>query len=124
MHRQGWSEAESARRFGWTAAAPGHGHLYTVGVTVTGDADPETGLVIDLGLLDRLLQREVIAPLAGTDLNVALAEVASGRAVPGCETIARAIWQRVAPGLPGGVTLIRVTVAEDATLEAECTGPA
>lgn len=102
---------------------PGHGHLYAVGVTVTGPVDPETGVIIDLAKLDEVLQREVLDPFAGNDLNTALAEVVAGDAVPGCEVIAAAIWRRVATALPGGITLVRVTVAEDDTLEADCTGP-
>jgi 6-pyruvoyltetrahydropterin/6-carboxytetrahydropterin synthase len=123
MHRKGWSAAESERRFGWSAKAPGHGHLYRVSITVTGPVDPETGVIIDLAELDAIIDREVRAPLDGSDLNSVLDEVVSGDAVPGCEVIAGAIWRRVAPALPGGVTLLRVTVAEDDTLEAECTGP-
>ena len=35
-HKPAWSETENERRFGWTSAAPGHGHLYRVEVTVAG----------------------------------------------------------------------------------------
>lgn len=92
-------------------------------ITVTGPADPDTGVIVDLGALDAVLEREVRLPLDGSDLNKVLDEVARGDAVPGCEVIAGAIWRRVASALPDGVTLLRVTVSEDDTLEAECTGP-
>lgn len=124
MHKPGWSEAESQRRFGWTADPPGHGHLYRVAVSVSGPADVETGAVIDLELLDAVLAREVVLPFSGSDLNATIPAVAEGRVLPTCEAMAAAIWQRVAPHLPAGITLVRVTVAEDDSLEAECTDPA
>ncbi|HRP07946.1 MAG TPA: 6-carboxytetrahydropterin synthase [Gemmatimonadales bacterium] len=120
MHKPGWSEAESARRFGWTAAAPGHGHLYRIAVTVTGEPDPETGTVIDLGVLDAVLEDRVRGVFEGQDLNTVLPEVLSGRAVPSCEVMAAEIWRRVTDGVPAGVSVVRVVVAEDDTLEAEC----
>lgn len=68
-HKPAWSEAENQRRFGWTSAAPGHGHLYRVEVTVAGPLDPETQMVIDLPLLDTILTETVAAPLAGRHLG-------------------------------------------------------
>ena len=123
MTKPGWSEAEGRRRFGATADAPGHGHLYRVAVTVAGPRDPETGTVVALAALEDLLVRAVVIPLGGSDLNRALPEVAGGEAVPACEALAVSIWRRLAPHLAGGVRLERVTVAEDDSLEAECLGP-
>lgn len=123
MAVRGWSAEENRRRFGWTADPAGHGHLYRVAVTVAGPLDPATGTVVDLATLDGILAREVVTVYEGCDLNVALPEVVAGRAVPGCEALAAAIWCRVAPHLPPGATLDRVTVAEDDSLEAECLGP-
>jgi 6-pyruvoyl-tetrahydropterin synthase len=123
MHKPGWSDAEAQRRYGWTADPAGHGHLYRVAVSVSGPTDVETGAVIDLALLDELLAREVVLPFSGSDLNATLPAVIEGRALPTCEAMATAIWQRVTLQLPDGVTLMRVVVAEDDSLEAECTGP-
>lgn len=122
MHKPGWGEAESRRRFGWTADLPGHGHLYRVAVSVSGPVDVELGTVIDLGLLDEILAREVVLPFSGSDLNTTIDSVADGQMLPTCEVLAATIWQRVTPHLPTGVRLVRVLVAEDDSLEAECTG--
>jgi len=122
MHLAGWSDEEATRRFGWTAAAPGHGHLYRVAVTVTAPPDPETGTVVDLAQFDALLDECIRLPFEGQDLNAVLPEVIAGRAVPSCEAIASEIWRRVTAGVPAGVRVVRVVVAEDDTLEAECLG--
>lgn len=123
MAKPGWTLEEARQRFGDTADPPGHGHLYRVAVTVGGPLDPETGTVMDLAELDDVLEREVVLPLGGSDLNRSIPEVAGGAMVPGCEALAASIWRKVAPALPAGVRLERVTVAEDDTLEAECLGP-
>lgn len=117
-----WSEAENRARFGWTSEAPGHGHHYRVAVTVTGPLDPRLGMVMDLGLLDTILAEEIMAPLAGSHLNDAIAGGASNPP-PTCEVIAAWCFTRVAPRISAAATLVSVRVAEDDTLWAECLGP-
>lgn len=123
-HKPSWSEAENQRRFGWTSAAPGHGHLYRVEVTVSGVLDPETQMVMDLPLLDTILTERVATPLAGRHLQDAVPVFAPGGQLPTCEAIAAWCFAQVAERLPESVVLERVLVAEDATLWAECRGPA
>ncbi len=43
-----WSPEENARVFGKCANRNGHGHNYTLEVTVAGEVDPVTGFVVDL----------------------------------------------------------------------------
>ena len=62
-----WSEDENARTFGRLTVP--HGHNYTLDVTVRGDIDPRTGMVIDLGELKRLVQEAVIERFDHADLN-------------------------------------------------------
>ena len=47
-HRPEWSPEENQRVFGKCANLNGHGHNYTLEVTVSGEADAVTGFVIDL----------------------------------------------------------------------------
>jgi hypothetical protein len=53
-----WNE----RTFGPCANENGHGHNYVLEVTVRGRPDPETGYVLDLGELKRILERAVVGP--------------------------------------------------------------
>lgn len=122
-YRDDWSEEENRRRFGWTAEAPGHGHLYQVEVTVGGPLDPATQMIIDLAALDLILSEEIIAPLAGRLLNAEVEPFRSGKELPTCEALAAWCWGRVAGRLHGKVQLVRIRVAEDETLWADCTGP-
>jgi 6-pyruvoyltetrahydropterin/6-carboxytetrahydropterin synthase len=92
-----WSEAENARIFGKCANRNGHGHNYTLEVTVKGKVDAQTGFVMDLKELKQVLEREVLDALDHRHLNVEVPEFAGKN--PTTENIAIAIWQRIAPKL-------------------------
>lgn len=77
---------------------------------------------MDLGLLDQILQDEVVTPFNGRHLNLEVPEFAYGRTLPTCEAIAVHVFPRVAARLPAGVMLERVRILEDPTLYADCTG--
>jgi 6-pyruvoyltetrahydropterin/6-carboxytetrahydropterin synthase len=47
----------------------GHGHNYTVQVTLSGQVDPATGMVCDLGELDAFAQTNLLARFDHTNLN-------------------------------------------------------
>jgi 6-pyruvoyltetrahydropterin/6-carboxytetrahydropterin synthase len=111
-----WSEERNAATFGLCARPSYHGHSYLCDVTVTGDVDPVTGFVADLGLLDAVLQREVRDRFDHRNINLDVAEFADGRLIPSGENLARFIAERVQAGLGAAARVTRVVVAEDATL--------
>lgn len=120
-HRPEWSEEENRERFGELADAPGHGHNYRVEVSVEGDVDPETGMVVDLERLDALLRTEVEEPFHHAFLND-LHDFSDDTAIPTTENIARVVWERLAPRLPDGCRLTNVRVREERDLWAEYGG--
>lgn len=61
------SSEENARLFGRRASQ--HGHNYRLEVTLRGEPDPLTGMVIDLKHLQELLEREIMARFDHRDLN-------------------------------------------------------
>ena len=111
-----WSEERNAATFGPCARQSYHGHGYTCDVTVTGAVDPVTGMIVDLGPLDAMLEREVRARLDHRNINLDVPEFADGALVPTGENLARWIHDRVEGALPAGVTVVEVRVAEDETL--------
>ena len=121
LYRPDWSESRNREVFGSVADAPGHGHDYQCAVTVRGPLD-ETGMIIDLGLLDRILQDEVLTPFAGKHFNADVPAFARGKTQPTCEAIASLVYQRIAARLPAALVLERVRIMEDPTLYADCTG--
>lgn len=113
--RPEWSEEENLTRFGRCARAPGHGHNYRCEITVEGSVDPLTGMVVDLGALDSLLEREVREPMDHAFLNE-LDDFRGELLIPTTENIARAVWRRIAGRLPDGCRLVEVRVHEDRDL--------
>ena len=113
-----WSDEQNDAVFGLCARPNYHGHSYVCDVTVTGDVDPRTGFVADLGVLDAVLKREVRDRLDHANINLDLPEFADGRLVPTGENLARFIAERVQAGLGAGARVTRVSVAEDSTLSA------
>ena len=120
--RPEWSEAENSRRFGACAEAPGHRHDYLCAVTVSGPVDHTTGMIMDLGDLDRILNEEVVGPFGGRHLNLDVPAFGYGRVIPTGEEVASYLFARISARLPAGVMLERVRVQEDPTLYSDCTG--
>src|SRR5437868_202852 len=116
--RADWSEAQNREVFGACASPNFHGHSYRCDVTVRGAVDEETGFVVDLGLLDRILQREVRERFDHRNINLDVPEFADGRLVPTGEELARFIFTRLQTTLGKAATVVSVTIAEDATLSA------
>jgi len=117
--RADWSEARNIEVFGACANPHYHGHSYVCEVTVSGDIDEETGMVIDLALLDRVLEREVRARFDHRNINLDVPEFGEGKWIPTSENLARFIHARVAAALGDAATVTSVLVREDDRLSAE-----
>lgn len=110
---------ENERLFGKCANRNGHGHNYTLEVTVAGEVDPVTGFVVDLKLLKDILEREVISVYDHRHLNLEISDFAT--TIPTTENIAIAIWKRLDGKIPNA-KLYRVRVYEMADLFADFYG--
>lgn len=113
------SAEENRRIFGKCNNPNGHGHNYVLEVTVGGETDPVTGMVIDLQELKDLLEREVMNRMDHRSLNHEVAELA-GR-IPTCENVAAVIWELLAPKVRRG-KLARVRLWESPDLYVDCYG--
>jgi 6-pyruvoyltetrahydropterin/6-carboxytetrahydropterin synthase len=73
-----WSEqlspAENVRLFGKCANRNGHGHNYTLEVTVEGEIDPVSGFVVDLKQLKDVIHRQVVDVYDHRHLNLEIPE--------------------------------------------------
>ena len=119
-----WSAEKNQQVFGRCANRNGHGHNYTLEVTVAGKPDPVTGFVVDLKWLKDVIEREVLAAYDHRHLNVEVPEFAAK--VPTTENIAIATWQRLQPAMTaaGGARLTRIRVYETPEIFAEYRGEA
>jgi len=116
--RPEWSDEKNATTFGACAWPNFHGHSYVCDVTVGGPIDDKTGFVVDLGVLDPILKKEVMDRFDHRNINLDVAEFADGKLVPTGENLARYIFERVERDLPKPARVMRVTVREDDSLSA------
>ncbi len=103
-------------------AAHEHSHRYQCHVTVRGPFDPGRAGVMSLKTLDGLLQREVVAPLDGRNVNRDVPAFADGEWVPTGEALAVYLWDRIKSQLPSGVTLHTIRVQEGPHIYSEYRG--
>ncbi len=92
-HNPEFTPEENQRVFGKCNNPHGHGHNYTLELTVKGRVDSRTGFVIDLKDLKEILNREVLDVMDHRFLNKEVPEFA--KAIPTTENIAVAIWNRL-----------------------------
>lgn len=116
-----WSAEENLRVFGKCANRNGHGHNYTLEVTVEGKVNPVSGFVVDLKALKDVIEREVVQVYDHRHLNLEVPEFQ--KLVPTTENIAIAIWRRLETKIVGA-TLRRVRVYEMPDLFADYCGEA
>jgi 6-pyruvoyltetrahydropterin/6-carboxytetrahydropterin synthase len=100
LYNPQWSEERNQAVFDKCANPNGHGHNYVVEVTVAGIPDPETGYVVDLKLLARVLEEEILSKVDHKHLNY---DVDFLRGInPTVENLAIAFWQILEGKLPAG----------------------
>lgn len=75
-----------------------HGHNYELEVRVTGDVDPETGMVVDLSWLADLIKHKIEDRFDHKNLNLDLEEFQ--QLIPSAENICLVIWQILRIQLP------------------------
>jgi 6-pyruvoyltetrahydropterin/6-carboxytetrahydropterin synthase len=102
------SPSDNAELYG--ACHRAHGHNYYLEVTVAGVPDPVTGMAVDLGHVDAVVQRTLLEQVDHRLLEEAPA--LAGVVTTG-ESLARAFWGVLKPAL-APTALARVTVQETA----------
>ncbi len=110
LFRPDWSDERNGEVFGACANPHGHGHNYEMDVTVSGSIDPETGYVLDLGILKDLVTDRVLADLDHRNLNVEVPWLSGVN--PTTENLVVAIWDRLVDQLPAHVALEKLVLWE------------
>jgi 6-pyruvoyltetrahydropterin/6-carboxytetrahydropterin synthase len=108
LHSPALSEEDNRKVFGKCNNPNGHGHNYTVEVTVRGSIHPETGMVTSLDQLDRVVDERVIRRFDHQHLNY---DKAFAETVTTGENLVILLWQLLEKALPAG-TLDRIGLVE------------
>lgn len=117
--RDEWSQAENERVFGKCTSPYGHGHNYTLDVTVAGQPDPITGMIMNMTDLKAIVG-EVLAEFDHKHLNEDTPYFK--QLIPTTENIVRVLWRLIAPRLPAEAALARLRLYELSDLWAEYDG--
>lgn len=96
-HSPEFTPEENKRLFGKCNNPHGHGHNYTLEVTVKGNVDPRSGFVVDLKDLKEIMNREVIDAVDHRFLNKEVQEFRDR--IPTTENLAITIWKWLQPKL-------------------------
>ncbi|MFM9079565.1 MAG: 6-pyruvoyl trahydropterin synthase family protein [Opitutaceae bacterium] len=112
-----WNQA----KFGMCTNPHWHGHNYVLEVTVKGRPDPETGYIMDLSDLKRILHEAVVDKCDHRNLNDEV-DFLRGT-IPSTENLVIAFWREIAPHLPPRARLHRVRLYETPRNFADFFGP-
>lgn len=88
-----WSDEKNYEVFGKCANENWHGHNYELFVTVSGEPDEDTGCVIDLKILSKIIKERVIEKLDHKNLNLDVSFMKGKMA--STENLAVAIWKEI-----------------------------
>jgi 6-pyruvoyltetrahydropterin/6-carboxytetrahydropterin synthase len=117
--RPEWSAAENERVFGKCTSPYGHGHNYTLEVTIGGNPDQATGMVMNMVDLKAIVN-EILNEFDHKHLNEDTPYFTD--IVPTTENIVRVLWRLIAPKLPANAQLTRLRLYEMSDLWAEYDG--
>jgi 6-pyruvoyltetrahydropterin/6-carboxytetrahydropterin synthase len=115
--RPEWDEAKNRAVFGHCYNPPAHGHNYLLEVTVAGEIDPKTGMVVNLFDLKRVLL-DVIEEFDHKNLNLDMPYFKD--LIPTSENFAHVLWAKLATQKDIG-TLHTLRLCEDEDLYAQVT---
>ena len=108
------SEEENRAVYGEEANPLGHGHNYRLEVTLEGEPDKVTGMVVDLKDVKAILQREIVDVMDHRHLNYEVPPF--NITVPTTENVAVDIWRRLEPcfrATPARLSQVRLYETDD-----------
>lgn len=91
LNNPSWSKQKNCEEFGKCANV--HGHNYCLDVSISGEVNPQTGMIINLSTLDDLVKEEIILDLDHKHLNTDV-EWLKGKIVS-LENVLETMWHKL-----------------------------
>lgn len=111
LARKDWSDEQNLAVYGKCANPNWHGHNYDLYVTVKGEINPETGFLVDLKWMKKVINENVVDKLDHKNLNLDVDFMKDHLA--STENLAIAIWDILMPLIQeGGATLHSIKLYE------------
>jgi 6-pyruvoyltetrahydropterin/6-carboxytetrahydropterin synthase len=114
-----FSYEENFEIYGKCAYPNGHGHNYELEVTVVGEPNKDTGMILDLKKLSEIIEKEIIDKVDHKHLNIDV-DFLKG-IIPTAENLTKVFWSILEAKLPAG-KLYSVKVYETPNNYAEYRG--
>ena len=112
LHNQNLSPEENVALYGKCNNPNGHGHNYTVVVTLRGPVDPVTGMVINLVDLKAVMEEGIARPMDHKNLDLDVEYFGDGGVVSTVENVCVFVWDNMKRLLPKPDYLFEVRVHE------------
>lgn len=100
LYNKNFSDEKNGEIYGKCSNPNGHGHNYVLEVVVRGEINEETGYLIDLKTLKKIILDEVVHKLDHQNLNLDVDFLKD--VIPSSENICIAIWKQLENKLPAG----------------------
>lgn len=111
LARKDWSDEQNLAVYGKCANPNWHGHNYALYVTVKGEINPETGFLVDLKWMKKVINENVVDKLDHKNLNLDVDFMKDKLA--STENLAIVIWDILMPLIQeGGATLHSIKLYE------------
>ena len=120
LYNPAFSAERNRRVFGICNNPNGHGHNYVLDVTLRGEPDPETGMIIDLKRLKEILEKLLLKRVDHKNLNLDVPFLSD--CVPTVEMLVIRFWEVLDRRIPG-CTLAELVLYESRTNFARYRGP-
>jgi 6-pyruvoyltetrahydropterin/6-carboxytetrahydropterin synthase len=109
LYNPEYDDAKNSEIFGACANPNGHGHNYVLEVYVTGPVNPETGMIINLKDMKKIINEEIVDKVDHKNLNTDV-DFMTG-VIPTTENLAARIWEILDRKI-GGDRLARIILHE------------
>lgn len=111
MFKPEWDDEKNLEVYGKCSNPNWHGHNYNLYVTVKGDLNPETGYLVNLKTLSRIIKEEVIEQIDHKNMNIEVPFM-KGK-IASSENLAIAIWELLEPEIMAlGIELHCIKIEE------------
>ena len=111
MYNPRWSDEENQKIFGGCSNPNWHGHNYVLFVTVKGEVENDSGLVININILKKIIKERIIEKIDHKNVNLEV-DFMKG-IIATSENLAIGIWRELKPWIEKeGAFLHCIKIAE------------
>ncbi len=111
LFREEWDDTKNAEIFGKCSHPNWHGHNYVLYVTVKGELNPETGFVVNIKQLSKIIKEKVIDKIDHKNINIDVDFMQEK--IASTENLAICIWEQLKPAITAlGIELHCIKIEE------------